>query len=476
MSEMLWNGAAFLMVLAALAGAVVLLLAGVRTARGQPPEGLDKLRRSMGLPGMPSAVLLIGGLLWSGIMLVLFFGLVGLIFDVLWQAMPTPDPSPVSRWLSGVTGSASDGVWTFRIRLAQIAALTTVLGAVIALPITLTRLRLARESLFNTKISEAAADLHAMRQVTKTARGDSRKNRKTYENIWEDDIIRRIAAIDRLEGLVEENPKEATRVARLLSVYVRELSRQFPPKPVPDTNDVKVIKMWAQRLEPVRTDMQAAVQTLGRLPKIKSVTLEPGTVDLQGANLQGLVLSNANFDGATLGEAQLQGASLFGAQLQGAVLLEAQLQGAVLVEAQLQGARLMRAQLQGAVLVEAQLQGAVLVEAQLQGAVLVGAQLQGADLRGAQLQGASLFGAQFDVSTDLTRATLRGARVRSVDFTSLPDFEGHVPEMFGDGTVTLPANCTRPSHWTEEVLDPAEFYTRWRAWQRSSGMDPDNPE
>jgi hypothetical protein len=39
----------------------------------------------------------------------------------------------------------------------------------------------------------------------------------TPHDEWEDDVVRRNAAIDRLEGLVRERPEEAERVARLLS-------------------------------------------------------------------------------------------------------------------------------------------------------------------------------------------------------------------------------------------------------------------
>jgi len=45
-----------------------------------------------------------------------------------------------------------------------------------------------------------------------------------------DDLVTRNAAIDRLEGLPEERPEAVRRIARMLSVCVRESSREYPAK------------------------------------------------------------------------------------------------------------------------------------------------------------------------------------------------------------------------------------------------------
>jgi uncharacterized protein YjbI with pentapeptide repeats len=139
-------------------------------------------------------------------------------------------------------------------------------------------------------------------------------------------------------------------------------------------------------------------------------------------NLQGAYLRFAELRGADFREAQLQGAFLEGAQLQGALLAAAQLQGAYLRYAQLQGASLVGAQLQGAFLVEAHLQGALLVGAQLQGAFLAAAQLQGAFLEGAQLQGAFL-----------KRANIGSADFRNADLT-WSNLEGFSQSLLDDQT------------------------------------------
>ncbi len=435
----------------------------------------NRLRRRLRLTAFPLWLFSLTVLLWAGIVLTLVAGLYLFLVDVIFETVPLRDDKA--------------GQWEFRFKLGQLAALTTVLGAAIALPITLNRLQIAQDSLFNDKITEAAAGLYAQRQVTQE---DAANDRKLF-NGWEDDITRRNAAIDRLEGLVRENPSEAGRVSRLLSVYVRELSREFPAVPVPNTDDPKEIRTWARALEPVRSDMQNAVQVLGRLADIPGVTLEDIAIDLRGANLQGFDLSGD--EGAQLRfpnqarfeRAQMQGATLRWVQMQGADLGEAQMQGANLVGAQLQGANLVGAQLQGVNLRGAQMQEAYLNSAQIQGADLTWAQMQSANLNGAQMQGADLRGAQMDAATNLSAATLRGAALRSVDYTEVRQIMEHVADVFGDASVKLPGGVTPghpdwPAHWSEEVLIlnlretlEDDFLTAWRAWQASIGFDPDDP-
>lgn len=168
------------------------------------------LRTQLGLGNIDLRLLIPGVLLWVVLFLLLLVGLIGLIWTSLAQGIPQ-DAEARTRALFNVL---------------RIAGLTTVLGAVVALPFTLIRLRLnaeqtktATESLFNDKINAAAADLHAQRQVTKAvAPGGSYR---LHQDFWEDDITRRNIAIVRLRSLAEEYPAEATKVADILLSYLR---------------------------------------------------------------------------------------------------------------------------------------------------------------------------------------------------------------------------------------------------------------
>jgi uncharacterized protein YjbI with pentapeptide repeats len=409
----------------------------IRTRMQKTDDRNDGLRAKLGVPGFHFVPFFMCAALWTAITIVLIAGLFGLILDVLADVVPDPD--------------TDREVWNFRFKLIQITALTTVLGAVIALPFTLLRLGLsqkqtetARESLFNEKINAATQGLYARRQVSEPGKDGQ------HLDLWQDDIVQRNAAIDRLQGLAEENADEVPRIARLLSVYVRELSNELPAQTVPEDASKEELREWVTKLPKLRSDPEKAAQTLGRLRARATAPLDSGEIDLRSANLQRADLSNLDFGKAHLMQAQLQGAGLWGAQLQGADLWGAQLQGADLVGAELQGANL--------------------EIAQLQGANLMLAKLQGANLLVAQLQGADLERARFDASTSLRGATLRGAAVRAVDFNNVAQIIDHIADVFGDATTTLPDGITPdqdtwPDHWPKQELDWQDFRDQWHAWQ-----------
>ncbi|WP_050529091.1 pentapeptide repeat-containing protein [Pseudaestuariivita atlantica] len=399
-----------------------------------PP--FEAMRTRLGMKILDPGLFLFLATLWLAIFLVLLSGLLFVLWGVVTGGVPTTD----------------EAVSAFRFALAQIAALTAILGAVITLPITLIRLKITRdqkdigdEALFNDKINQASTQLAALRQVTQvTGRGKMRQ----VDHVWEDDIVVRASAIDRLEGLANERPDEIPRIARMLSVYVRELSRASEPKTPPelDVDDAGVptwesrlaLRSWAQSLTPFRPDVEKAVQSLGRLQMIEGADLSKIDIDLRDTNLQGFDLRGLTFES---GKVQLGGA-----------------------------------QLQGANLSEARLRGAGLGEARLQGAKLVGARLQGANLNGARLQGANLVGARLDEKSDLTQAILRGACVWSADDTTIAQLAPFLDDLFVAWDVLADAETPPPNRATEaQTRDPQKFYEAWRAWQLSIGQDPENP-
>jgi uncharacterized protein YjbI with pentapeptide repeats len=329
-------------------------------------------------------------------------------------------------------------------RSSVIRNIGLVLAAVVGLPFLVWRsvvaqkqVDVAEQGLFNDKINAAANDLHARRLVTQNPhKTDFRWN------YWQDDIVKRNAAIDRLEGLVRENSEVAERISRLLSIYLRELSAENKPQGVPQAATPEELRNWARSLaQHSRSDMENAARVLGRLAQIEGVDPDKVDIDLRGANLQGFDLREAVFNKARLTGAQMQGASLGWAKMQGADLFEAQMQGAVLFGAKMQGA------------------------------VLRGAQMQGADLGVAQMQGADLSGAQMDAATFLRAANLAGAALRKVDYSDVAINQAQVDEVFYDGSVRFAPGITR-AEGRDAVLEWQEFYDEWRAWQKERGFDP----
>ncbi|WP_372993110.1 hypothetical protein, partial [Sulfitobacter sp.] len=69
--------------------------------------------------------------------------------------------------------------------------------------------------------------------------------------------------------------------------------------------------------------------------------------------------------------------------------------------------------------------------------------------------------------------------LKKVNFTKINIGPNQLQQMFGDATVTLPGghgpdNESWPPHWSKKDLG-WDFDTKWRAFQRSIGQDPDNP-
>ena len=279
------------------------------------------------------------------------------------------------------------------------------------------------EALFNDKINAAATDLAARRQVTRVVEQDQKEVVLTE---WGDDLVTRAAAIDRLEGLALEamdrqDYAPAQRIARMLSIYVQELSRAYPPLDPPDDASPQDLREWARGLIPARPDMERAAQSLGRInppDETRRAAFGPGNIDLRRCNLQGFDLGELNLQGANLGVAQLQGTNLGWAQL------------------------------------------------------------QGAKLGRAQLQGADLGGAQMSESTKLGDTDLRGASLRSVDDTTMEKLRPFWPDIFTDGTVDVGPE-TRPKHWRDEELEAgfhstdatSPFATAWRDWVATAHPD-----
>ncbi|UWR78780.1 pentapeptide repeat-containing protein [Phaeobacter inhibens] len=464
----------------ALAGfvlAVAVVYAAMPRTEGKHTNPLDRLKDILGLAQFGDGLFLLLALMWSGLFLALFTGLLLMLWELIWFAVPQDPPAEASA----------------RFALLRLAAMTATLGAVVALPFTLIRIRLTREanktadeSLFNDKINAATEDLHAMRQ-----RWDAERK----QNIWEDDITRRNAAIDRLEGLVKERPDTAPRVSRLLSVYVRELSREVPAEIPPEEPTPNELDSWLFGLTVKRSDMENAVQVLGRMKRIRAVNCVSISIDLRHANLQrfdltgldlsGAILSGSHMQGSFLRDTQFRNASLPFAKMQGTNLGNAKmltsnlnwadLRQAFLGGAMLRGASLRHADMQGAKLYDAELQKADFTSTNLRGADLSGAKMQGIRLGGANMQGADISATTIDGSSGLNRADLSGSLLRQVDFSRTNIGLEQLNSGFGTTDTILPDgsgpdSSDWPAHWPKIALKDPESLTQWRKWQ----VDPDN--
>lgn len=345
-------------VLGVLTVCAFLIQASLKHAKDGVKASVDKFFAQLGMDALPLFVSIVLSILWSFIFLLLLAGLSGLIWDVLFEVPPTRDNA--------------QGVWDWRFRLVQLTALTTVLGAVVILPVTLQRLRLTREqtdtskeTLLNQMISDAAQGLNARRERSR------RVSSKKWENTWEDDVVHRSASIVRLKDLVSERPQTAERIGRLLSLCCREFSKQsksYLPPTFSTSSYLKELRNWVNELEAFRSNLELAVQTLGELKEIPNVVSKDVKIDLSGANLQGFDLSVGNFENADFSDAIMHGANLQGSTLDGADFDGAKMQGADFAFTSLDKATFRETDLDGAIFIVTQLHGTLFENASLRGA------------------------------------------------------------------------------------------------------------
>jgi len=448
---------------------LVVLLILSETAQRAPADGnraglLRRWARSMGLDALPMWLFLLICLTWLLIFLTLLLGLYLMIWGLIWAEVPS--------------GGAE--TWDWRFGLAQIVALTTILGAVIALPLTMQRLRLAsrqtetaEQGLITDRINKAVEGLGA----EKTARRDGEE--RTQPNLEV-----RIGAIYALERIARDSDRDHVQIMEILCAYIRHNA----PAPVEDDwpglemrqseEDGPLGADWEERLAAfreaqersktglkVREDIQTALTVIGRRgPRQRRLEAGWGTeadfvfdmpcpdydepedghdpakldeylqelsnwksrldgysgyrLDLRRCNLRGADLSELNFNGAMLGNTHLQGADLIGTRLKGGNLWHTQLQDACADNAELQGADLYGVRMQRATAISAQFQGADMEGARMQQAELAFSVMHGANLTLSGLEGSSL------TLSQMQGTLIQGTWLAGTIFSYFPDITG----------------------------------------------------
>ncbi|WP_238364576.1 pentapeptide repeat-containing protein [Mesobacterium pallidum] len=547
----------------------LLALAG-RMDKQQP----STLQKDLGMERFAPGLFRLFAGVWIVVAGILLFGLLGLIFDVLWYPMPDTPPSPIAQLWSNVTSDADSPEWNFRYRLAQIAALTTVLGAVIALPFTLIRVAhsarqtdATEQGLVTDRINKAVEGLGSEKTVSRIGRpvtilsgevsphiveglasptfelpSASRETSRwqaseesengeilatkwgisfeTFEKTetqieyqgepftpapevvvaeqgdWQvfsesvPNLEVRIGAIHALGRIARENLDFHVQIMQILCAYIRqnsplESAQDLPDLPMPNgwedsaaqtdwdewrMSQRATLRQWAATLTP-RADIQTALEVIGR----RNHDQRDAEARAHGGN-GSFVFAQPVPPFPDLPAEQTE-------RRPALAEWKSQLASWRSTFRSYQGYRLdlRRCNLQGYDLSKLNLQGAYLGGAEMQGADLGRAEMQGAVLRVAEMQGADLGRAEIDSATDLSAATLRGAALRSVDCTSVPQISAHVPDMFGDASVTLPDDggpdsTDWPPHWPKIDLDGwveidgervFRFTHEWRKWQRS---------
>lgn len=175
----------------------------------------------------------------------------------------------------------------------------------------------------------------------------------------------RLGAIYALERIARDSPeRDYAMVMEVLASYVRENAPWPPKKDATPTSassgaatpNETAEKTTALHPEPVRVDVQASLNVLGRRDDSVSNTARL-RLDLRNTNLSRIELFEADLSNASFHNADLSNATIVKADLSGADFLGADLYGAKLVGADLSGADFLGAHLHGTWLYRAKLEG-----------------------------------------------------------------------------------------------------------------------
>ncbi|WP_169711683.1 pentapeptide repeat-containing protein [Henriciella litoralis] len=186
----------------------------------------------------------------------------------------------------------------------------------------------AAEALFNDKVNSAAQGLVSRHQVSCK---DITSGERYVE--WQDDLVARSAAIDRLEGLAFERPDASVRVVRLLANYVRGNFPCLSKQPTPN---------FASRPLP-RMDMERAIASIGRvLPLAAQYDSSEWRLDLKDCNFDGVHFSEGCFRAVNFGRSRFEGAVLASANFEGCIFVDCLLNFADFRRANFRGANMDR--------------------------------------------------------------------------------------------------------------------------------------
>lgn len=251
-------------------------------------------------------VLIIGGL---------FFLAIAAAFKLLSAAVFEALPQGTGSGF-GLTG----------IIVAMIGAPFVVWRAVVAQK----QVNVAEQGQITDRISKAVEGLGAEKTAKKGGEESTTPNLEV-----------RIGAIYALERIAQDSLRDHIRIMEILCAYIRETAplHKAPKSPFEvwlageasnsekeEIPCVSIMGSWGRTLEKPRTDIQVALEVIGRREprqiKIERNTAVRGSdvgyrLNLQSTCLQGADLRNLDFINGFFNSAQMLGATLSGAQLQG---------------------------------------------------------------------------------------------------------------------------------------------------------------
>lgn len=354
----------------------------------------------------------------------------------------------------------------------------------------------AEQGLYTDRIAKAVEQIGADKVMKRHRRNSKGKLVYGFTNdkvdyskpIWDEETVPnlevRIGGLYALERIAGDSPKDHITVMEIICAYIRENCKPQikEEEPEPDGTGHN-LRMWVLhgRQQP-RMDISACITIIGRRSQEqKSLEVENEfRLDLRRTDFRLLELELTSFENTLFDHSNFQGAYLYDSNLRNASFRFVNLRVARIATSLLTGIDAGYSEASYAVFVDSDLRNAHLNHVTLKGTTF-----GKSDARGVY------FGAtKYDQKTHLGEAQLYGAAFRHViigssgeqyenDFLNLP--QSALEMIFGDQSNLLQTDSsgtqlTAPWHWTNEKLEPEEFKLAWRAWQKSIGFDPENPE
>lgn len=396
-----------------------------------PDDRIKGIAKRVGMEGLHPTVFLLLALTWGIVAATLFAGLYVILIQVIFHAQPDGEKA----------------VWDWRFTLAQLAALTTVLGAVIALPITINRLILTRRQTdtveqghITDRINKAVEGLGATK-LTKTVLETPRYRKKNGEWIRDEngnpapakrpdgqDIIDRevietsepnlevrIGAIYALERISQDSARDHIQIMEILCAYIREnapvssafeidvdsifeesmkaLGASLKEKGGPRQRFGGVrspIDLETKKIQFPRQDIQTAISVIGRNRKggkegAVSSDGHSSQLDLRRCNLQRVEFGEGDFSNFSFFGCALDAANFSGCNLGRANLQQSSANATWFHNANCEGMEISDSKIMGAIFT-----GANLCEAHLSGTFAVGAYFVNAYSKNVDLYGANM--------------------------------------------------------------------------------------
>jgi hypothetical protein len=132
-----------------------------------------------------------------------------------------------------------------------------------------------------------------------------------------DSLATRLGGVYSLDRIADDDPTERTRIAEILSAFVRDTTQGAESLP---KDTVAALKVLTRRDWPQGVDLAGSQLAGARLPGAHLTASRLAGVNLNGAILTGAGLRSADLSGADLRRADLAGADLRTARLDGARL------------------------------------------------------------------------------------------------------------------------------------------------------------